>query len=306
MKLLTFVLIYFWLSISLATIKVAITVDDLPTHGQLPMGTSREDVAKKILSIFKKHGVPDAVAYINMGKVEVRNESFPVLQMWKDAGYTFGNHTYLHEDINVTSIPDYEKAIALNEPGLKKLSGDNNWKTFRYPYLREGETLEKRNAIRKYLKDNGYQIAQVTIDFEDWAWNDPYARCFDKKDKKAIQWLKQTYLQNANDMLERAEVLSKSLFKRSIPHILLLHIGAFDAEILDQMLTNYKKMGVEFITLSEANRDEVYSMDPGIPAKYGSELTYQVIQSRKLELKDVGLSKYEGYPHEKLAQICRD
>lgn len=306
MKIFIGVLFYFWLSTSLATIKVAITVDDLPTHGQLPTGTTREDVAKKILSIFKKHGVPDAVAYINMGKVEVKNESFPVLQMWKDAGYTFGNHTYLHEDINVTSIADYEKAIALNEPGLKKLSGDNNWKTFRYPYLREGETLEKRNAIRKYLKDNGYQIAQVTIDFEDWAWNDPYARCFDKKDKKAIKWLKKTYLQNANDMLDRAEVLSKSLFKRSVPHILLLHIGAFDAEILDQTLTNYKKMGVEFITFAEANRDEVYSIDPGIAAKYGSELTYQVMQSRKLELKDVGLSKYEGYPHEKLAKICRD
>jgi peptidoglycan/xylan/chitin deacetylase (PgdA/CDA1 family) len=305
MKLLLASLVYFCVSISLANIKVAITVDDLPTHGKLPIGTTREEVARKMLSIFKKHGVPDATAYINMGKVDVKNESFPVLQMWKDAGYTFGNHTYLHEDINFTSAADYEKAIALNGAGLKKLSGDNNWKTFRYPYLREGDTLEKRNAIRKYLTDNGYQIAQVTIDFEDWAWNDPYARCFDKKDKKAIKWLKHTYLQNATDMLTRAEVLSKSLFNRSIPHILLLHIGAFDAEMFDQMLTSYKKMGVEFITIAEANRDEVYSMDPGLAAKYGSELTYQVMKARKLELKDVGLTKYQDYPEDKLAKICR-
>lgn len=305
MKILFSLLIFVWFSTSFASIKMAITIDDLPTHGQLPAGVSREDVAKKILAVFKKHKVPDAVAYINMGKVEKKNESYEVLQLWKDAGYTFGNHTYLHEDFNITSAADYEKAIALNEPGLAKLSGDNNWKTFRYPYLREGDTLEKRNSVRKYLKDNGYQIAQVSIDFEDWAWNDPYARCLDKKDMKSIKWLKQTYLKNATDQVSRAEVLSQFLFKRSIPHILLLHIGAFDAEMFDAMLTSYKKMGVEFITLAEANRDEVYSIDPGFAAKHGSEITYQVLKSRNLTLADAKLPVYTDYPQEKLAKICR-
>ncbi|MNL21596.1 Polysaccharide deacetylase [compost metagenome] len=290
---------------SQAAIKMAITVDDLPTHGALPPGVTREMIATKMTKIFKKHKVPEVYAFINSGKVEKKNESLEVLQIWKDAGYPFGNHTYLHEDINFTSAADYRKAIDLNEPLLQKLSGTNDWKYFRYPYLREGETLEMRNNIRAYLKEKNYKIAQVTIDFEDWSWNDPYARCKTKDDTKSIQWLKDTYIKNATDMVTRAETISHSLFKRSIPHILLMHIGAFDAEMLDTLLTEYKKMGVVFIPLSEANQDEVYSIDPGLPARQGSELTYQIMKSKNLGLADVGLKKYEDYPEDKLAKICR-
>lgn len=287
-----------------ASIKVAITVDDLPTHGPLPPGVTREMIAKKMTEILKKHKIPEVYAFINAGKVEQKNESLEVLQIWKQAGFPFGNHTYLHEDINKTAVDDYIKAIDLNEPLLKKLSGKSDWKYFRYPYLREGETLEVRNKVRAHLKDKGYKIAQVTIDFEDWSWNGPYARCKAKGDEKSIQWLKDTYKQTAVDMLTRADVMGRALFKRNIPHILLLHIGAFDTEMLETLILEYKKKGVEFVGLSEASKDEVYSLDPGLPAKYGSELTYQVMKSRNLTLKDLGLEKYQDYPEAKLESIC--
>jgi peptidoglycan/xylan/chitin deacetylase (PgdA/CDA1 family) len=304
LNLLSLILVFF-VSYSQAAIKIAITVDDLPTHGALPPGITREMIAIKMTEIFQKHKVPEVYAFINSGKVETKKESLEVLQIWKNAGFPFGNHTYLHEDINLTSAADYRKAIDLNEPLLQNLSGTNDWKYFRYPYLREGETLEMRNNIRSYLKEKNYKIAQVTIDFEDWAWNDPYARCKIKNDTKSIQWLKDTYLKNATDMVTRAETISHALFKRSIPHILLLHIGAFDTEMLDTLLTEYKKMGVVFIPLSEASQDKVYAIDPGLPAKWGSELTYQIMKSKKLGLADVGLKKYEDYPDEKLTQFCR-
>ncbi|MEK2645164.1 polysaccharide deacetylase family protein [Bdellovibrio sp. BCCA] len=288
-----------------ASIKVAITVDDLPTHQDLPPGVTREMVAKKMTQVLRKHKIPEVYGFINAGKVEKKNESKEVLKIWKKAGYPFGNHTYLHEDINKVSLEDYKKSIELNEPMLKQLSGKSNWKFFRYPYLREGETLETRNTIRSFLKDHGYQIAQVTIDFEDWSWNGPYSRCVAKQDQESIAWLEQTYIKNAIDMLDRAEVLSQSLFKRSIPHVLLLHIGAFDAEMIDKLITEYKKKGVEFIPLSEAQKDEVYSLDPALPAKRGSELTYQFMNARNLKLADVGLKKYEDYPEEKLQTICQ-
>jgi peptidoglycan/xylan/chitin deacetylase (PgdA/CDA1 family) len=285
-------------------IQIAITVDDLPTHGQLPPKVSREDIAKKMTAIFKKHKVPEVYAFINAGKVEERHESMEVLQIWKDAGYPFGNHTYLHSNINKVSIDEFKTAIDKNEPMLKALSGSDNWKYFRYPYLREGDTLEKRNAIRKHLFDHGYQIAQVTIDFEDWSWNDPYARCMAKSDSKSIEWLKETYLSYADQAVDMEEFISKALFKRSIPHILLLHIGAFDAEMLDELLTHYERKGVEFIPLSQAMRDEVYAHDPGIAQKNGSELTFQVMKARGLKSKDIGLPKPDRYPGKKLDEVC--
>lgn len=294
----------FYAVIANGNIKVAVTIDDLPTHGALPPGVTREEIAKKMLAVFKKHQVPEAYAFINAGKVETLQESFEVLKLWQAAGYAFGNHTYLHEDLDKIAVNDFKTAIAKNEPMLKQLSGKNNWQYFRYPFLHEGALLEKRNKIRNYLKATGYTIAQVTVDFEDWAWNNPYARCKEKNDSKSVAWLEKTYLQNADDILDRAEKLAQALFKKDISHILLLHIGAFDAEMLDRLLSNYEKKGVEFIPLSEAVKDEIYSFDPGVTGKWGSEFTYQVLKARNLTLKDVGMVPYTGYPESELKTIC--
>lgn len=290
---------------ALASIKVAITVDDLPTHAALPPRVTRVDVAKKMLSVLKKHKVNEAYAFINVGKVEQQGEPYEVLKLWQEAGYSFGNHSYLHEDLHTTEAAKFIESIQKNEPMLKKLSLKNNWRYFRYPFLREGDTLQKRNAIREYLKKQGYTIAQVTIDFEDWSWNNPYARCMSKKDLKSVAWLEKTYLHNATDMLERAEKLSNALFKRSIAHILLLHIGAFDAEMLDSLLTLYEARGVEFISLEEAAKDVVYKFDPGVTGKWGSEFTYQVLKAHGLTLKDVGLEPYIHYPEAILEKSCK-
>jgi hypothetical protein len=40
----------------------------------------------------------------------------------------------------------------------------DNWHWFRYPYLNEGDTLEKHREVRSWLKANHFQIAEVTID----------------------------------------------------------------------------------------------------------------------------------------------
>ncbi len=287
-----------------AEIKVAITIDDLPTHGQLPNNMTFLEVVQSMVTTLKKHQVPDAHAFINGGKVINDPSLMKVLEIWKESQFSVGNHAYLHEDLHQTSIEDFKLAIDKNEPLLKKLNSNKEWKFFRYPYLREGDHLTKRNSIREYLKQKDYKIAQVTIDFEDWSWNNPYARCFDQKDQKSIDWLKKSYLQNAVDQLLRADQISKKLFKRSIPHILLLHSGAFDALVFDELLKSYKDKGVRFVTLSEALKDPVYSIDPGSADKWGSELTFQIMRSRNLSLKDLGLMPYKNYPATQLESVC--
>jgi peptidoglycan/xylan/chitin deacetylase (PgdA/CDA1 family) len=284
-------------------IRVAVTVDDFPTHGKPPQGSSYEEVTKTFLRALKKHDVKEAIAYINAGKLEKSPELKRVHDLWKAAGYSFGNHSYAHESLSATDAAGFEASIVRNEMELERLVGE--WKTFRYPFLREGDTLEKRNRIRKFLKDRGYQIAQVTIDFEDWAWNQPYTRCADRKDAKAIAWLEESYLHNAIEQFKRTTQLSRTLFKREIAHILLLHIGAFDARMMDRLLSEYKKLGAKFISLQEALEDPVYRIDPEYVAPYGAEFPYQVLRQRGLKLEDVGLTRFTDYPEEKLTTICR-
>jgi peptidoglycan/xylan/chitin deacetylase (PgdA/CDA1 family) len=290
---------------SQAKIRIAVTVDDLPRHAKMPSDASRLEIAQKMLTVLKQQGVPEVYGFINVEKMKSDKKLGEVLKLWNASGYPLGNHTYSHKSINEIEIDDFKREIDKNETALQEFSPNYDWKYFRYPFLHEGNTLEKRNAIRTYLIEKGYKSAQVTIDFEDWSWNEPYARCSDKKDTKQIQWLKDTYLKNSIDQLHRAETISQAIFHRSISHILLLHIGAFDAEMIGDLLKNYKKEGVEFIPLSEAVKDEIYSIDPAVTNDSGSEFTYQIMKSRGLKQKDVGLQPYDGYPNEKLNSICR-
>jgi peptidoglycan/xylan/chitin deacetylase (PgdA/CDA1 family) len=100
-----------------------------------------------------------------------------ILRMWVEAGLRVGNHTFAHPNLNRVSAADYIGDIERNEAMLVEVAGPLWGRVFRYPYLHEGDTLQKRRAVRRWLAAQGYQIAQVTVYFDDWAWNDAYARC---------------------------------------------------------------------------------------------------------------------------------
>lgn len=280
--------------------EVAITFDDLPSHGPLPPGTTREDVTRKILAALKAADVPEAYGFINAGKLQAQPEDRKVLELWREAGQPLANHTLDHMSLNNNPAAAFEQNVAKNETELETLMSGKDWRWFRYPYLDEGDTLEKRHEIRKYLKNRGYRIAQVTLDFEDYAWNGPYARCSEKKDEKAIAWLKESYLTTAGEYMQLGRELSEQLFQRDIKYVLLMHIGAFDAQMLPQLLAQMKQQGFKFITLAEAQKDPAYDIDPDVVMKEGTILQEQIMQARNLPLPP-----HAEKPMKQLQELCR-
>lgn len=244
--------------------EMAVTVDDLPIHGPAPSETSRPDIAKKILTAFRRHQIPEAYGFVIAERLERFPASIEALQAWVEAGYPLGNHTYSHSDLNKTELQDYLNDIRRNESILAKLQPEPALKMFRYPFLREGDTQEKRDGARAFLSSNGYRIAQVTIDFYDWAWNEPYVRCLTKRDLESINWLKKTYLDSAVEGLRAAERLSELLFQRGVRQILLLHIGPFTAVMLKELLATYEAQGIRFVGLREALKDDIYAINPNV------------------------------------------
>src|SRR5258707_9083410 len=106
------------------------------------------------------------------------------------------------------------------------------WHWFRFPFVAEGDAPEKNAGIRAFLAQRGYKIAAVTMSFGDYMWNEPYARCKAKGDEKALASLESSYLAAADDSLGYSREMSRALYGREIPYVLLMHIGAFDAEML--------------------------------------------------------------------------
>ena len=219
---------------------------------------------------------------------------------WRAAGYLLGNHTYSHMSLTDNTAEAFEKEIAANEPALRSLMGKEDWHWFRYPFLWEGETLEKRKAVRAYLKDHGYRVAQVTLDFEDYAWNAPYARCVGKNDQKAIGWLKSSYLDTARQYIELDQKMSQMLFGRDVKYVMLLHLGGFQTVMLPQLIYLLAQKGFRLVTLDEAESDPAYQSNPDAGLKHGGTLLEQTIEAQHLKYPPV-----PPKPIKELDAVCR-
>ena len=241
--------------------QVAITFDDLPAHAGLPPGETRAGVARDLLAALKAAGVRSATGFVNGVQVEREPGSEAALDLWRQAGHPLGSHTWSHPHLDVVGAPAFMADIARNEPGLAARMAGRDWKWFRYPFLGEGATAETRAEVRRYLAGRGYRIASVTISFDDWAFNDPYARCTAKGDAAAVAELEQLFMDWARLSLERSRGLSRSLYGRDIPYVLLMHAGAFDARMLPRLLAWYRAEGVRFASLDQVERHPFYRAD---------------------------------------------
>jgi peptidoglycan-N-acetylglucosamine deacetylase len=247
--------------------QIAFTWDDLPAHSALPANTTRVEIGRKLTAAMKAAHLPPVYGFVN--GVQLTNEplSEPMLREWREAGMLLGNHTWSHMDLNKRSVEDWEADALKNEPVLEKYAAGSDWHWLRYPFLSEGDTPEKRAAVRKFLAEHGYKIAAVTMSFDDWAYNEPYARCVAKKEDVGIAQLKAEYLKMADEEIDHARGAAKAVYGRDIPYVLLMHVGALDAEMLPQLLDLYKARGFQFVTLEEAEKDAVYASDlnPALP-----------------------------------------
>jgi peptidoglycan/xylan/chitin deacetylase (PgdA/CDA1 family) len=251
--------------VAAAATQVAITFDDLPAHSALPANTTRVRIAQDILAALKAADAPPTYGFVNGVQVEREPASEPVLALWRKAGHPLGNHTWSHMGLSGASLADWQAEVLRNEPVLQAHMAGADYKWLRFPFLDEGDTPEKRAGARAFLGQHGYRIASVTMSFDDWAFNEPYARCVAKGDEAAIADLERRYMDAAAASLAYSRSLSRAL-GRDIPLVLLMHEGALDARMLPQLLAFYRREGVKLVTLQQAEADPFYAADvkPGV------------------------------------------
>jgi peptidoglycan/xylan/chitin deacetylase (PgdA/CDA1 family) len=266
----------------------------------LPPDVTRVQIARDTLAILSARHAPPAYGFINAKKLEGNSDAAEALKIWA-AGEPIGNHTYGHINLNTNPAEAFEHEIDENEPSLELLAGkDGDWHWLRYPFLHEGETVEKRRAVRAYLQAHSYRVAQVTLDWEDYLWNSAYARCAAKNDAPSIAWLKSSYLSIESSYLDLGRDLAKMVYGHDINHVLLLHLGAFSRTILPDALDLMQKKGFTFVTLEEAESDPVYEGDPDVGSKYGGTLLELWIEAKKIKFPPV-MEK----PYKQLQEICK-
>jgi peptidoglycan/xylan/chitin deacetylase (PgdA/CDA1 family) len=283
---------------------VALTFDDLPSAGALPAGDHRARIATTLTSELKANHLEGTYGFVNAVRLENDPDAQQALRIWIDAGMNIGNHTWSHASLTENTAKAYESEIARGEPALAQYAGERDWHWFRYPYLAEGETLEKRNAVRAWLSAHGYHVAQVTLSFDDYAWNDAYGRCVAKQDAAAIAWLRQSYLENATEYIQLGRRESAIAFHREgrheIPHVMLLHAMAFTTLMLPDLIELMRNEGFRFAQLPKVEQDPVYAQNPDAALHYGTSFPSQFMDSRHLTYPP-----FTPHPNEKLQSLCR-
>jgi peptidoglycan-N-acetylglucosamine deacetylase len=279
--------------------KLAITFDDLPRNGELPPGVTQAETAKNVLEILRKRHVPPVYGFVNAKKLEGSPDGAQALKLWA-AAEPVGNHTYAHMDLEQNTAEAFEREIEQDEPVLELLESKEPWHWLRYPYLHEGDTVEKRRALRAYLKAHGYRIAQVTLDWEDYLWNFAYARCVAKNDTKSIAWLRSSYLSTASAFLDLGREQAKLIYGREINYVLLMHLGAYSSTILPDALDLLKKKGFQLVTLEEAESDPAYDGDPDVGLHDAGTMLDQWMQ-----VKGIKDPPHMEKPYKEIESICQ-
>ncbi len=172
--------------------SVPLTFDDLPAAGGLSPDDTRLRIASALANELKARHIKGVYGFVTAADLQGDPDSQQALGAWVNAGMNIGNHTWSHPSLNRDTAAEFERQIALDEPGLSQYAGKRDWRRFRYPYLEEGNTPRKRDAVRGWLHAHGYRIADVTMNFEDDDWSDPYGRCLVQHDQAGIAWLKQS------------------------------------------------------------------------------------------------------------------
>lgn len=247
--------------------EIALTFDDLPLHGPIPSGETPQTVGKGVIDALTRAHVP-AYGFVNARWTVEQPDTMKVLEAWRAAGLPLGNHTWSHRHLNEMTTAEFKDEVARGEPVLQQLAGGTDWHWLRYPFLDEGKDSGQRDAARQVLASRGYKVADVTMDFGDWQWTAPYARCRAAHDDAAVTELERMYLQAAREGIDFSRTLSHQVYRRDIPYVILLHESAFEARMLPQLIDLLRSAGFRFVSLPVAESDPYYNdrTHPDLPA----------------------------------------
>ena len=246
--------------------QIAVTIDDLPAGAAATMSSSAIlDMTARLLSTLKQQQVP-AVGFVNERKLYYHwdevDQRIKALNMWLDAGFELGNHTFAHTSLNGAGLKEFEESVIQGETVLKLLLAQHNKKLrfFRHPYLDTGLDLQTRRDAEAFLAARGYHIAPVTLDGWDWMSASVYDDAKKRGDATVQQEVVNAYVSYHAEVFAYYEKLSKDLMGYEPKQILLLHASQLEADHIGELLDMIRKRGYRFISLEDATGDAAYSL----------------------------------------------
>ncbi len=236
--------------------RVALTIDDLPWQTQ--KGVARPSLAEvqamnaTIRDTLLRTKTPAAVFF----NADALSAGDRLVEDWKEAGFTLGNHTWSHAGLHRTPVEEWLEDVARCQTTLEARAGEIRY--FRYPYLQQGPDLETRDRAAAGLRALSLTHAPVTVATSEWvlafAWRNAAGDA--AKQAEIAASLRQHMLQSLNE----AQRMAIAATGRDVAQITLVHANELIADQLDEIIGEVRAAGWEIVPLEEALQDPVYGL----------------------------------------------
>lgn len=238
--------------------SIALTFDDGPNMAD-NIGLTAAERNEAILAQLADAHVKSILFVTRTDTNTTRND---LIRAWGAAGHQVGNHTATHPNFDEVSLAEYEQELQRCDQAIRDMPGYTP--RFRFPYLHEGDTVEKRDGFRVFLDSNHYKTGAVSVDASDWYYSQRLSARLQKNPRADRLPYRDAYLRHLYDRLEYYDGLSRTLLGRSVAHVLLLHHNLINALFLKDVIHMFRDKGWTVIDSEIAFRDPVYAMRPNI------------------------------------------
>lgn len=259
-----------------------VTVDDLPVaSGKLHQDPAeRSRITRDLLAALKKHNI-SAVGMVTWANVQ-GDSDLRLLEAWLAAGHELGNHSYSHPDLTATTAMEYTTDVDKARVALATLLGSHgkSLRFFRYPFLCEGDTTEKLRAVREYLARSSQRNLPVTIDDQDWSFEEDWVNADRAGDGEAKAEIGADYQAALRVVVSRHERRGDRLFSRRLPQVLLLHANLIGTAQWDALFAWLERSGHRFATADEVLSDPAFAEPHEFVAPFGCGLWDRLWQGR--------------------------
>lgn len=290
------------------TKQIAISIDDLPFASTVPV--SLEDIVEinsSLLRVLTQHGVR-AIGFVNEDKLYRKTQldaRIDVLRSWLDAGMDLGNHNFGHLGLWASPLQDVEDAVVKGEVVTRMLAAERHVTSslYRPPYTQTGRDESERVAFEGFLASRGYRIAPFTIEHDDYLYGCVYDHTPLEEERRRVVT---EYMSHLQESVKVYETMSKELFGRQIPQILLIHASRLNAQTLDETLRVLEADGYRFVSIEEAMSDPAYRSSEHASGRFGPSWLARWARASHTKLTIYGQPDPTGWVADQARTVCAD
>jgi peptidoglycan-N-acetylglucosamine deacetylase len=235
---------------------IALTFDDGPNMGDT-VGLGPADRNAAILKQLAEAHLKSILFVTRVDTDRKRNE---LIRQWGIEGHQIGNHTATHPDFDEVTLADYERELLTCDKAIRDMPGFIP--RFRFPYLKEGNTVRKRDGFRAFLDFHSYMTGPVSVDASDWYYSERLSDRLKKDPHADMNPYRDAYLTHLYSRAQYYDGLSHIVLGRSVAHVLLLHHNLINALFLKDVIRMFKDKGWTLIDSEAAFKDPVYGVRP--------------------------------------------